>query len=174
MLFVLLHPQVMRLVDKTIGTGDLSQKMGEKPAQEGEKKPIPIPSLLLVLLFIISIFIPLKLGTIWLFIGLLIYLAGLVMFLSALITAAQAPSGHVFTAGMYRYSRHPLYVAFVIIFMGISITCSSWLFLLLSMGWMYFPLSQVAAEERGCLESFGSAYQQYMLKTPRWLGIPKS
>jgi len=34
--------------------------------------------------------------------------------------------------------------------------------------------SQVVAEERGCLETYGDEYKEYMNRTPRWIGIPKS
>ena len=36
------------------------------------------------------------------------------------------------------------------------------------------PRSQITVEERGCLALFGTAYQEYLNKTPRGLGIPKS
>jgi len=31
-----------------------------------------------------------------------------------------------------------------------------------------------APEERFCLEKYGDAYRNYLNRTPRWLGIPKS
>ena len=50
----------------------------------------------------------------------------------------------------------------------------SWVFLLLSVVIMVLMGSQVVAEERGCLEIHGDEYQEYMNRTPRWIGIPKS
>jgi protein-S-isoprenylcysteine O-methyltransferase Ste14 len=173
-LFMILHPLIMNFVDRAVGTGNLNKKMGDVPAEAGGVKPIQIPTLLLIILFIISIFLPLKLGTTWFYIGLAIYLFGIMMFLSSMITAAKTPMGQVFTRGMYRYSRHPLYLSFFVIFLGISVASASWLFLLLSVGWMIFPISQVTSEEQGCLESFGIQYQEYKNRTPKWLGIPKS
>jgi len=173
-LFMLLHPLIMNFIDNAVGTGSINQKMGAVPAKEGEKRSIPIPSVLLIVLFVYSIFLPLKLGTAWFMVGFAIYLVGIVMFLTSMITAAKTPMGQIFSRGMYRYSRHPLYISFLFIFMGISVASASWVFLLLSMGWMFFPISQVASEEDGCLESFGNEYQEYMHRTPKWLGIPKS
>jgi protein-S-isoprenylcysteine O-methyltransferase Ste14 len=164
----------MKFVDKAFGTGNINQKMGDVPKEKGEKKTIPIPTLLLYVIFSISIFMPLKLGTIWFYVGLPVYLVGILMFLSAFITAAKTPMDQIFTQGMYRYSRHPLYLSFLFIFVGIGVASASWLFLLLSMGWMVFPISQVTSEERGCLEAFGIEYQEYMDRTPKWLGFPKS
>jgi protein-S-isoprenylcysteine O-methyltransferase Ste14 len=172
-LFVLLHPLVMNLIDRTIGTGKLNQKMGETPVEADKKKGIPIPTMFLVIIFVLSIFIPLRLGVIWLYIGLAIYFTGMAVFFSSIITAARTPLGSVFTRGMYRYSRHPLYLSFLIIFFGISVASLSWLFLILSMLWMVFPFAQVTPEEQGCLESFGNAYREYMEKTPKCVGLPK-
>jgi protein-S-isoprenylcysteine O-methyltransferase Ste14 len=163
----------MQLVDRVAGTGDLNQKMGDVPLKDGQKKPVPIPTLLLIGLFIISIFIPLWLGTLWFYSGLTVFFIGVVVFLSAILTAAKAPPGQVFSAGMYRYSRHPLYLSFIIIFLGISIASASWLYLILSMAWVAIPVSQVGAEEHMCLETFGVEYRQYMQRTPKWLGFPK-
>jgi len=173
-LFIVLHPFIMKLVDKAVGTGNINAKMGDIPTEEGEKKPIPIPTILLMVLFVYTIFLPLKLGTTWFYVGLAIYLIGIGMFLSAIITAARAPSGKIFTGGAYCYSRHPLYLSFLLTFLGVSVASTSWLFLLLSLGWMYFPLAQVNSEERGCLDTFGVEYQEYMNRTPQWIGIPKS
>jgi protein-S-isoprenylcysteine O-methyltransferase Ste14 len=173
-LFMLLHPFIMKLVDNAVGYGDINQKMGASPVEQGEVKSFPIPSVLMIVLFIFSIFIPLMSGRIYFYVGLAIYLVGILMFLSAILTAARTPLGQIFSGGMYHYSRHPLYLSFLVVFLGISIATASWVFLLLSMGWMIFPISQVNSEEQGCLDSFGDEYKKYMERTPKWLGIPKS
>jgi len=172
-LFVVLHPFIMKLVDIAMGDGSLNQKMGAESGEEGEKKSIPIPTILLLGLFLYSIFLPLELGRAWFTLGFVIYLVGIAIFLSAIITAVKTPLGQIFSSGMFRYSRHPLYLSFLIVFVGISVATTSWLFLVLSMGWMYFPLSQLDTEERGCIQSFGHEYQEYMNRTPKWLGLPK-
>jgi protein-S-isoprenylcysteine O-methyltransferase Ste14 len=173
-LFLILHPFIMKFVDMLVGTGDINRKMGETLAEKREKRLLPIPTLLLFVLFIYSIFLPLKVGTSWFYIGLVFFVFGMAIFLSAIITAAKTPLGQIFSRGIYRYSRHPLYLSFLILFVGISVASASWLFLLLSIGWMVFPISQLASEEQGCLESFGIEYQEYMNRTPKWLGFPKS
>jgi len=173
-LFTILHPMIIKFVDKAFGNGDINRKMGDVTPNEGEKKPIPIPTILLIVLFFYSIFLPLKTGTPWLFTGLAIYIVGVAIFLSAIIVAAKTPINQVFSQGMYRYSRHPLYLSFLFIFLGIGVASASWLFLLLLMVWMIFPISQITSEEQGCLEIFGVEYQEYMNRTPKWLGIPKS
>jgi len=173
-LFMVLHPLIMNLVDKTVGTGNINKKMGDVQAEKGKKKSLPIPTVLLIVLFLYSIFLPLKLGTAWFYTGIAIYLVGIVMFLSSIITVSKTPMDQIFSRGMYRYSRHPLYLSFLFTFVGVSVASASWLFLLLSMGWMVFPISQVTSEEQDCLKSFGNEYQEYMNTTSKWLGLPKS
>ena len=86
-LFIMLHPLTMIFVDQAMGTGNIKRKMGETPVDEGVKKHIPIPSVLLIIIFIYSIFLPLMLGTIWLSISLTIYLVGILVFLNPIITS---------------------------------------------------------------------------------------
>jgi protein-S-isoprenylcysteine O-methyltransferase Ste14 len=45
---------------------------------------------------------------------------------------------------------------------------------LLAALYIVMPLLWVDAEERHCLKYYGNAYREYMNRTPRWLGIPKS
>jgi protein-S-isoprenylcysteine O-methyltransferase Ste14 len=103
-----------------------------------------------------------------------IYLLGLVIFAAAIITAAQTPSGMVFPGGIYRYSRHPLYLSSLVLLLGVTIACAAWIFLLLAAAYIYLSLRQVAGEEQACLAAFGSSYRSYMDVTPRWIGIPRT
>jgi protein-S-isoprenylcysteine O-methyltransferase Ste14 len=57
---------------------------------------------------------------------------------------------------------------------GVGIATASWVLLLLSVAYIIAPLLWVDAEERHCLKVYGDAYREYMNKTPRWIGIPKS
>ena len=57
---------------------------------------------------IYSVFLPLKLGTIWFYVGLSITLIGLVALGYVLMNWANTPAGKPVTRGLYRYSRHPL------------------------------------------------------------------
>ena len=123
---------------------------------------------------IYSIFLPLHLGTIWFFAGLVIFLIALVFFLSATFFVRTTPADKPFTKGPYRYSRHPLYVAETLAFLCIAIASVSWVFLMLTVIMSIFHLVYAPAEEQYCLKRYGKDYREYMDRTPRWLGIPKS
>ena len=174
MLYMPLHPLIMIVVDKAVGTGEIFKKMGDVPTEKGEKRAYAIYMVVLLVLLAYSVFLPLKLGTGWFYAGLTTYLVGLVMFLTAIVNIATTPLGQPFTNGMYRYSRHPLYFSGSITFVGVGVASASWFFLFLSVVIIILQTIQVIAEERSCLEIYGDEYQEYLNRTPRWIGIPKS
>jgi len=108
MLYFPLHPIIMIVVDKAIGAGEIFKKMGDVPYEKGEKRAFVISMVILLLLLVYSVFLPLKIGTMWFYVGLTTYLVGLVMFLTAIVNIATTPLKQPFTKGMYRYSRQPM------------------------------------------------------------------
>jgi protein-S-isoprenylcysteine O-methyltransferase Ste14 len=132
-----------------------------------------ISTAVLVVGFIYSIFLPLQLGKVWFFIGLVIFLIALVISISATLFNWTTSTDTPFMKGPYRYSRHPLYVAETLLFFSVTIAGISWIFLILTIIMGIFHLIYAPAEERFCLSKYGDAYRVYMEKTPRWIGIPK-
>ena len=122
--------------------------------------------------FIYSIFLPLKLGTVWFYTGLPICLLGLALLTIAYLNFSVAPLGEPLTTGLHRYSRHPVYLTQFIFFTGIGIASASWVFLLFTIVRTIASFMLAMPEERFCLEKYGDAYRQYIERTPRWLGLP--
>jgi protein-S-isoprenylcysteine O-methyltransferase Ste14 len=125
---------------------------------------------------IYSVFLPVKLGTIWFYIGLPITLIGLLGSIVIMVNWAVTPVGKPVTKGLYRYSRHPIYVTGVFMLLGVSIISASWVFLLFT---IIFGIGVtrpylIKIEEAQCLGHYKAAYREYMNKTPRWIGMPKS
>jgi len=174
MLYFPLHPLIMILVDKAVGTGEMMKKMGDVPYEKKEKRAFMTAMVILVFLILYSIFLPLKLGTVWFYAGLAIYLVGLAMLVTAIVNIATTPLGQPFAKGTYRYSRHPMMFSSYITWVGVSVASASWVFLLLSIVVMGLMVFEAIAEERGCLELYGDEYREYLNVTPRWIGIPKS
>jgi protein-S-isoprenylcysteine O-methyltransferase Ste14 len=126
-----------------------------------------------LLLSLYSIFVPLKLDTVWFYVGLPIYLLGLITYVMVFVNFATTPPDKLVTKGIYRYSRHPMYLTPFIVFIGVGIATASWIFLLLSVVYLIMPLFCVNPEERHLLKFYGNAYREYMNRTPKWIGIPK-
>lgn len=123
---------------------------------------------------IYSVFLPLKLGTTWFYLGLLIFLFAEVMYIGILVTLHTTPPDKPFTTGLYRYTRHPIFIMQLLTFLSISIACLSWIFLLITLIIGILQHIHAPAEERYCLKKYGNNYREYMNKTPRWIGFPKS
>jgi len=123
---------------------------------------------------IYSIFLPLKLGTLWFVAGLPICLLALAMILMFSVSLVTAPHGEPITKGVYAISRHPAYFGFFLGFVGIGTACASWVFLLCALVHIVSWHFGVIEEERNLLERYGDAYREYMNRTPRWIGMPKS
>jgi len=139
-----------------------------------QKNAFSTTQLIYFLLIIYSIFVPLKLGTVWFYVGLPVFLVGFIPYAMLAVNFVTTSLDKPVTRGIYRYSRHPMYLSSFPLYLGVGIATASWIFLLLSVVDIIMPPLFVEAEERFCLEKYGNAYREYMDRTPRWIGIPKS
>jgi protein-S-isoprenylcysteine O-methyltransferase Ste14 len=172
MIWLLIQNFGVRLVSK-----DLYQRAGQAPDMKPSRRYkiiscISMPLWLLTTAY--SVFLPLQLGTTWFHIGLIIFLVGLIMNAVATISFATTPMNKPVTTGVYHYSRHPIYAALFLIYLSVGIASASWIFLLAAIVWAVLVNLSATDEERYCLEKYGDAYREYMNRTPRWIGIPKS
>ena len=130
--------------------------------------------LLLFPAMVYSIFLPMKLGTAWFYVGLPITLIGLIAYTIVLVNWATTPLDNQVSRGLYRYSRHPMYVTMFVFLLGLGIVTASWVLLLLFIVFVVGCVVFVNVEEQGCLQKYGGSYREYINSTPRWIGIPKS
>ncbi len=121
-----------------------------------------------------SVFLPLETGTVWLYVGLPIFALSLIMCIATILNFAATPIDEPVTRGVYRILRHPIYFSGFLMYIGIGIACASWVLLLCAVLWMVLWHIVVPTEERFLLEKYGDAYDEYMDRTPRWIGMPKS
>jgi protein-S-isoprenylcysteine O-methyltransferase Ste14 len=159
---------------------------GEKSAKRAEGEPtgselskttriVHVITHLLLMPFalIYSIFVPLKLGTWWFLAGLPFCALALVLLLGFAVSWATAPLGEPMTKGIYAISRHPACLGMFLGFIGIGITCASWVFLLCALVHIVSWHFGVVEEERVLVDMYGEAYREYMARTPRWIGLPR-
>ena len=157
---------------------NLNKKFSEAPADvylnKNERRISTIAIAFLLLLFFYTVFLPLQLATPWFYTGLVIFLLAEIVYMITIFPWAATPVDKPVTTGIYRYSRHPIYLTLFFQLIGVGIATASWLFILLTVVFMILFHNSVAPEERGCLEKYGDAYREYMERTPRWIGLPKS
>jgi len=121
-----------------------------------------------------SIFLPLQPGTTWFYVGLSVFIIGLIVLTVATFNFITTPPDLLIKKGLYQFSRHPMYLATFFICLGSGIAAVSWLFIFLSVMMALCFYQEALIEERYCLDKYGSAYQVYLNSVPRWLGVPKS
>jgi protein-S-isoprenylcysteine O-methyltransferase Ste14 len=121
---------------------------------------------------------PFMLATIWtpftsmlplLCLGLLFYVVGMALFATALKVIIQTPHDQPFSAGPYRLSRNPLYVAATIVFAGICVATANVVlvgYLAIAVLLQHF---MILAEERTCRGKYGEVFERYLRTVPRYL-----
>jgi len=157
----------------------VNKRMGEFKWSEFSKtvKIVLIITQVIIMPFTIiySFFLPLKLGTVSFYVGLPVSILGIVLPFIAGVSFATAPLDKPITTGVYRISRNPEYFSVFLQYLGIGISGLSWVFVLCAVAWIIsFHVEVVQSEEPSLIAKYGDAYREYMSRTPRWIGIPKS
>jgi protein-S-isoprenylcysteine O-methyltransferase Ste14 len=165
---------IISFSDMRVTAARESGQSGDFKLTGKEKRIINAVFLPLIVSFVYAVFLPLRLGTAWLYSGLVIYLLGVVFSIVAVLNFAASPKDKVITKGVYSISRNPMYISLILMQIGLGIICSSWLYLLLTLVLLILLNENLSAEERYCLYRYGDSYREYRNKTPRWIGIPKA
>jgi protein-S-isoprenylcysteine O-methyltransferase Ste14 len=169
-----LSPLVIRLVYGSVKSKESSKRHSARPKLNKREKQLDrLSTLILLALFGYSVFLPLNLGTYMFYIGLIIYAISIIFGFTAMIDFARTPMDKPASKGTYAISRNPMYFSMFLIFISISLACTSWLYLLLTIIWLIITDIGIVTEERLCLETYGDSYKKYVERTPRWIGIPK-
>jgi len=158
------------------GVKFLFSKRMPEATPPSERKDKILSNLLVIIMFgsfIYSIFMPLKLGTIWFLIGLVVYLAAILLIIVSMINFATTPMNKPVTKGVYRYSRNPMFIGWFLTYFGIAIACISWVYLVITVLFILITTYLSPFEEAITLGHYGKAYKEYMKRTPKWIGIPK-
>ena len=74
------------------------------------------------------------------------------------------------TTGIYGRSRNPIYLAFIVLLVGIALLFNSdWLLVLLIHFVLIMHFGVIRREERYLLARFGAPYADYMKRVPRYI-----
>jgi protein-S-isoprenylcysteine O-methyltransferase Ste14 len=109
-------------------------------------------------------------------IGMVLVVIGFIIRIYSILTlnqyftysVAKVENHKIISTGLYKFIRHPGYLGQFIIFMGISISISNWLSILLMMipvtlGYLY----RIKVEEKFMTDQFGEDYKHYQDRTKR-------
>jgi protein-S-isoprenylcysteine O-methyltransferase Ste14 len=117
---------------------------------------------------VLIVFTPLKLTSSVFVIGMVLYAAGLVGLVLAMLNFRDTPPGQPVTRGLYKVSRHPQITALFVLFLGICMAIGSWAALLMIVMSRLLQHFSLLAEEEACLQRYGQLYRDYMARVPRY------
>jgi protein-S-isoprenylcysteine O-methyltransferase Ste14 len=136
-----------------------------------EKNIVIINNFIWLLAIVYSIFLPLRPGTAWFFIGFSLFIIGFILMIIATSNFITTATNKLITKGAYKFSRNPMYLATLFICMGAGIAAASWLFIFLSIIMAFCFHREIFIEERYCLDKYGNVYREYLNSVPRWIGV---
>jgi len=123
---------------------------------------------------------PFMVATVWipftdirplLYLGVLLYIIGMVLFMLSIVIIIKTPQNEPFVSGPYRFSRNPMYVAATIIFTSICFATANIVlacYLVIAVILQHF---MILAEERICVAKFGPRFEDYLNRVPRYLFV---
>jgi len=83
----------------------------------------------------------------------------------------RATPGPLVTGGIYRWTRHPIYVAFDLLFIGTFLVHGRLIFLVLALAWLPLLHLFMRREERLLAQLYGGAYRDYCGRVGRYLSF---
>jgi len=121
------------------------------------------------LLFVLSVFIPIKTGTILFYVGLFLFVSGVLLYATALFYFAISEYDLPVTRGIYKFSRHPVYLSFFVINLGMILVSSSLIVFIIAFLHFYALVFIIKEEEKLCAKQYGKNYSEYRQKTKKYL-----
>ena len=80
------------------------------------------------------------------------------------------PTAAIVSSGIYRFSRNPIYVAFLIAVLATAIAANNaWLLLAIVLLLVLLQFGVVRAEEQYLSGKFGAEYDEYRRRVRRWI-----
>lgn len=103
------------------------------------------------------------------YLALSLFVVGIVLCAISVLCFAFPNAEGLNINGIYKYSRNPMYVAYFITFLGMSLLIQSFVVLVLVLNFQISAHWIIVSEERWCLEKFGRSYEDYMRTVRRYI-----
>jgi len=88
-------------------------------------------------------------------------------------TNTDVTTDELIQSGVYKISRHPMYLATFLICLGAGVASASFIFILLSVILFVCLYYEARVEERYCHKIYKNLYEKYIHSVPRWVGFPR-
>lgn len=122
--------------------------------------------------------LPILTGRVGLWMGIALAIAGLGLIVTGIIEFRHAntavvpfrPTTAIVSSGPFRFTRNPLYLGFVLIYIGASLAANTlWPLFMLPLAILVLLHGVVKREERYLERKFGTAYTDYRARVRRWM-----
>lgn len=119
-------------------------------------------------IFIYPFFISVSTVPICFWVGLGIYIFGIMLCLVSTVDFAKSNESGLNQNGIYRFSRNPMYLSYFFYFLGCVLMTQSWILLLILLVFQVSAHWIILSEERWCLNHFGQSYKNYLKEARRY------
>ena len=133
-----------------------------------DKRYATLSYIIQLAVLLISLFVPLQIGTPLFMAGSLLFAFALVGFMAAFHAYASTPKGEIVGRGVYRLSRNPMYFFYEVGALAICIAAASLLLLLATILLILVTHGVILGEEQYCMTTYGEDYAWYKARTPRY------
>ncbi len=113
---------------------------------------------------LLSIFISFKQCSLFFSIGFVVFIFGMILYIISFFYFAISEYDKPVTEKIYKISRHPVYLSFFIIGIGISLIGASVILIIIVFLHFISTYFIMKEEEKMCLEIYGKEYETYMKK----------
>lgn len=120
-------------------------------------------------LILYAFFLKVQPNALRLWLGALVYAAGVCVLAASTVDFAKPKPGGLNTNGLYRFSRNPMYLGYFLYFLGCVLLTRSRLLLLALAVFQISAHWIILSEERWCVQTFGEEYVRYSRKVRRYL-----
>jgi len=121
-----------------------------------------------ILLFIYLCFLRINIDSVWFYAGSVVYGLGVLFCIVSVSNFAKPEKNGLNLKGLYHVSRNPMYVAYLIYFLGCVLLTQSLILLALLIVFQVSAHWIILSEERWCVKKFGGEYMNYMKKVRRY------
>ncbi len=139
------------------------------PVKGKEKIAYYISQLSTIFLMIYLVFTKISLSSIYNYLGIFIYITGLIIYTKAIIDFTKPLSNGLNTNGIFHFSRNPMYVANFLNFLGCCLIINSWIYLIVLVIFQTAVHFLILSEERWCLKNYKDKYRKYMKNVRRYI-----
>jgi len=122
-----------------------------------------------ILLLLSTIFILFQLNN-YFYIGIILYISGLIIFISAIFFFSINEIDLIVSSGIYKYSRHPVYLGFFVMWLGVSVLTLNLITFILTVTLGILSYKIAEKEEEICIQKYGNEYKMYQKKVKLFFG----